>query len=394
MTLAYLDCFSGISGDMFVGALLDAGLPFPELQKALNSLPLEGYHIETRREERNHLFGTRFLVKVDKARQVHRGLEDIRKIIRAGSFTRDVQEKSIQIFEAIAREEATIHHCPPEEIHFHELGAVDSIMDIVGAVFGVRFLGIQHLHASPLPLGSGFVDTAHGRIPLPAPATLALLKGLPVYGSDLQQEMVTPTGAALVSGLAESFGSLPPMVVDRVGYGVGSRNLPDRPNLLRLILGRNRSGEHLETVVVLEANVDDMTPEWLGFIMDRLFQAGALDVVFSPVQMKKNRPGTAVQVIGRPEQKDLLTEILFSESTTLGVRFRYTERKVLERSVAEVDSPWGRLQVKRVQRPDGSYSLLPEFEACRRAAEAHQVPLKEVYFWVMAFNRSKCGSDQ
>jgi pyridinium-3,5-bisthiocarboxylic acid mononucleotide nickel chelatase len=392
MNLAYLDCFSGISGDMFVGALLDAGLPFSELQKALNSLPLEGYLIETRREERNHLFGTRFVVKLDKEHGTHRGLGDIRKIIQAGNLPRDVQEKSIRVFEILAREEAAIHQCPIEEIHFHEVGAVDSILDIVGTVFGIGFLGIQALHVSAMPLGSGFVDTQHGRIPVPAPATLALLKGLPVYSSGVPHEMVTPTGAALVKGLAVSFGTLPPMVVDRVGYGVGSRSLPDRPNLLRLIVGRDQSGEHLETVLILEANLDDSNPEWLGFMMDRLFQAGALDVFFSAVQMKKNRPGTAVQVIARPETKDVLTEVLFSESTTLGVRLRFAERKVLQRSAAEIDSPWGRLQVKKVRRPDGSDMLLPEYEACRKVAESHHVPLMEVYFWVMSGNRSKIGS--
>ena len=394
MTLAYLDCFSGVSGDMFVGALLDVGLPFSELEKALHSLPLEGYHLETRREERNHLFGTRFIVNVDKAQTAHRGLGDIRKIIQAGDLPREVKDRSVRIFESLAREEAAIHQCPLEEIHFHEVGAVDSILDIVGTVFGIRSLGIRTLHASALPLGSGFVDTQHGRIPVPAPATLALLKGLPVYGSGLPYEMVTPTGAALVKGLAVSFGTLPPMVVDRVGYGVGSRNLSDRPNLLRLVLGRDQSGEHLETVLILEANLDDTNPEWLGFMMDRLFQAGALDVFFSAVQMKKNRPGTAVQVIARPETKDLLTEVLFSESTTLGVRLRFAERKVLERSAAEIDSPWGKLQVKKVRRPDGSDMLLPEFEACRRVAESHRVPLMDVYFWVMSSNRGRSGSDR
>ncbi|MBN1105338.1 MAG: nickel pincer cofactor biosynthesis protein LarC [Deltaproteobacteria bacterium] len=389
MKIAYLDCFSGISGDMLLGALLDAGLPFEDLRKALHSLPLDGYRLDVRREERNHLSGTRFTVEVDKALQVGRGLEDIRKIILAGGFSPEVKDRSIRIFESIAREEARIHNCPVEEIHFHEVGAVDSIVDIVGSVFGMEFMGVRQLHASALPLGAGFVETAHGRIPVPAPATVALLKGIPVYGSGLNQEMVTPTGAALLRDLADSFGDLPPMVVEAVGYGVGSRNLADRPNLLRLLLGRAPSQEHLETVVVLEANLDDTTPEWLGFMMERLLQAGALDVSFSPVQMKKNRPGTAVQVLGRPEHKDRIMEILFSESTTLGVRFRFSERKVLERSSEEIDSPWGRLRVKRVRGSDGSSMVLPEYEACRGIAQTHRVPLREVYYWVMSSNRDR-----
>jgi hypothetical protein len=311
---------------------------------------------------------------------------EIRQIIREADLSDWVKAKSVEIFESIARVEGKIHDCPPEEIHFHEIGATDSIVDIVGSVFGIEVLGVGALHASDLPLGSGFVNSAHGRIPVPAPATVALLEGVPVRGSETPHEMVTPTGAALVKGLVHSFGSLPPMVIDKVGYGVGSRNIPDRPNLLRLIIGHSGT-ENTETVVILEANLDDINPEWLGFLMDRLFRSGALDVVFLPVQMKKNRPGTAIQVIGRPEHKDLLTEILFSESTTLGVRLRFSERKTLKRSFAEIDSPWGKLTVKKVARADGSSMFLPEYEACRTVAEERNIPLQEIYYWVISANR-------
>lgn len=386
MKVAYLDCFAGISGDMVVGALIDAGLPFELLRETLWKLPVRGYELEVRREGRSHLHGTRFLVHTAAGEHVHRGIVEIRQIIQNADLSDWVKTKSIEIFESIARVEGKIHDCPPEEIHFHEIGATDSIVDIVGSVFGVEALGISYLHSSELPLGNGFVDAAHGRIPLPAPATVALLEGVPVRGSDSSYEMVTPTGAALVKGLVHSFGALPPLIVEAVGYGVGSRNLPDRPNLLRLIIGRS-SGEDTETVVVLEANLDDINPEWLGFLMDRLFRAGALDVVFVPVQMKKNRPGTAIQVIGRPEHKDLLTEIIFSESTTLGIRFRFGERKTLKRSFAEIDSPWGKLNVKKIERPDGSSMLLPEFESCRTIAEERNIPLQEIYYWVISANR-------
>jgi len=273
-------------------------------------------------------------------------------------------------------------------VHFHEVGAVDSIVDIVGSVLGMEYLGIATACASSLPLGSGFVETAHGRIPLPAPATVALLKGIPVHDSGLKVELVTPTGAALAKGLVHSFGSLPPMVIETVGYGVGSRNLTDRPNLLRILIGQEQGGANEETVVVLESNLDDTNPEWLGFLMERLFEAGALDVVFSPGFMKKNRPAVLVHVMGRPLHKDQLMDILFSESTTLGVRFHYTQRRILERSFTEIDSPWGRMKVKKVSRPDGSFHLLPEFEECRRIAKEKGLPLRDIYSWVTAQGRN------
>ena len=384
MRIAWFDCFSGISGDMFIGALIDAGLPLEELRKVLQSLPLEGYSIEVTREERNLLFGTRFKVKVTRDPQPHRRFSDIRDLIRAGNLSPSVRDKSIAIFESIAVEEGKIHGCSVEEVHFHEVGAIDSIVDIVGSVLGMEYLGIGTACASSLPLGSGFVETAHGRIPLPAPATVALLRGIPVHDSGLKEELVTPTGAALVKGLVHSFGPLPPMVIEKVGYGVGSRNLADRPNLLRILIGQAQGGAHEETVVILEANLDDTNPEWLGFLMERLFEAGALDVVFSPGYMKKNRPAVLVHVMGKPHQKDQLMDLLFSESTTLGVRFHCTQRRILERSSVEMDSPWGRIKVKKVFRPDGSFHLLPEFEECRRIAKDKGLPMKDVYGWIMA----------
>jgi uncharacterized protein (TIGR00299 family) protein len=388
MKIAYLDCFSGISGDMMIGALIDAGFPTEELRRALRSLPLEGFDLEVTREERNHLFGTRFKVKVSRDPQPHRRFSDIRDLILTGNLSPSVRDKSIAIFESIAVEEGKIHGRPVEEVHFHEVGAVDSIVDIVGSVLGMEYLGIVEACASSLPLGSGFVETAHGRIPLPAPATVALLKGIPVHDSELKEELVTPTGAALLKGLVHSFGSLPPMVIEKVGYGVGSRNLADRPNLLRILIGQEQGGANEETVVILESNLDDTNPEWLGFLMERLFEAGALDVVFSPGYMKKNRPAVLVHVMGKPQHKDQLMDILFSESTTLGVRFQTTQRRILERSLIEIDSPWGRMKVKKVSRPDGSILLLPEFEECRRIAKEKGLPLREIYSWVTAQGRS------
>jgi len=387
MKIAYLDCFSGISGDMFLGALLDSGLPFDEFSGHLATLPLEGFRLDTFREGRKHIFGTRFVVIPEDEEQPPRGLREIREIIEQGQFTDTVKAKSVQIFEDLARVEGEIHNLPAEEVHFHEIGAVDSIVDIVGAVYGVECLGIQALFVSSLPLGSGFVVSSHGRIPLPAPATAALLKDVPVFDSGLPHEMVTPTGAALVKGLATSFGPMPPMVIHDIGYGIGKRDLPDRPNLARILIGHQQDETEVDTVVVLETNLDDTSPEVLGYLMERLFDAGGLDVVFFPVQMKKGRPGVQVQVIGRPDQKDVLMEILFKESTTLGIRFRYSQRKLLKRSVVEVDSPWGKIKAKKAVNSDGSVFFLPEYEVCRKIALENNRPLKEIFSWVMSLNK-------
>jgi pyridinium-3,5-bisthiocarboxylic acid mononucleotide nickel chelatase len=386
MKIAYLDCFSGISGDMFLGALLDAGLSLDQLKEGLRGLALHGYEISVRREDRHHLFGTRFSVLVDEHGHAHRDLKRIRDLIRGADLPEAVCEKSIQIFESLARVEGEIHNRPAEEVHFHEVGAVDSIVDIVGAVYGLNCLNIQKIVASPPPLGSGFVKSAHGMIPVPAPATLALLKGIPVTAAGTQTEMVTPTGAALVRGLSESFGEMPPMTIDAIGYGVGARDLPDRPNLLRILVGKDAPEKACETVVVLETNVDDARPEWLGFVMERLFDAGALDVAFFPIQMKKGRPGTQIQVIGRPDQGDRLMGILMAETLTLGVRFRTSQRRVRQRSFRDVDTPWGKIRVKTVIQEDGRPVLTPEYEACRSVALKYQIPLRDVYAWIAGLN--------
>lgn len=387
MKIAYLDCFSGISGDMFLGALLDSGLSFGELAGQVKKLPLEAYRLESFREARNQIFGTRLVVTSTGKEQPHRDLKAIREIIEQGKFPESVKAKGIQIFEALARVEGEIHNLPAEEVHFHEIGAVDSIIDILGTVYGVERLGIEALFVSPLPLGSGLVECSHGRIPLPSPATTALLKDVPVFDSGLAHEMVTPTGAALVKGLARSFGPMPPMAIQCIGYGVGKKNLPDRPNMTRILIGNDRDEADGDTVVILETNLDDNSPELLGYLMERLLDADALDVAFLPVQMKKGRPGVQVQVMGRPDQMDLLMAILFSESTTLGVRFRYSQRKLLRRTAVEVESPWGKIKVKKAMKGDGSPFFLPEYEVCREIALKNNLPLKEIFSWVMSLNK-------
>jgi len=381
---------------MFLGALIDAGLPLEELSRALSTLPIGHYSLDAKKETRNGLTGTRFIVKQGhEAHHSHRGLREIREIIQGGDLSSSVKARSLRIFESIAVEEGKIHGCPPDEIHFHEIGAIDSIVDIVGTAFGIEFMGINTIYSSRLPLGSGFIESGHGRIPVPAPATVALLKGVPVYNSGLECEIVTPTGAALIKEFSVSFGPMPPMTIEAIGYGAGSRLLADRPNLLRILIGKADDEETVETVVVLDANLDDTNPEWLGFMMDRLFEAGALDVIFAPIQMKKNRPGVQIQVMGRPDKRDKLLDIIFSESTTLGIRYSYTQRKILERTRAEIDSPWGRMEVKKVTGPDGSRVFYPEYDICRRIAKEKNLPIREVYYWVLGRNNAftKGGSD-
>jgi len=384
MKIAYLDCFSGVSGDMFLGALLDAGLPMEDLRCALATLPLGGYRIESETVLRSGIAGCSFKVHVESREHHHRNVGMIREIIHSSELSEWVKTRSVAMFERLAGVEAAAHATDPEKVHFHEVGAVDSIIDIVGGVYGIEALGIKELHVSALPLGSGFVECAHGSIPLPAPATTALLEGVPVYDSGQRREMVTPTGALLVTTMAASFGGMPPMTVRGTGYGAGTSDPEGYPNLLRIILGESPAGAYTDTVAVIETNVDDMTPEAVGFLMERLFDAGALDVVFCPVHMKKNRPGVRIEIIARPGDKDTLIDVVLRESTSLGVRFRYSARMILERRQVRVESPWGGISVKEVIGPEGRKSYLPEFDECKRIALARKIALKEIFAWVSA----------
>jgi pyridinium-3,5-bisthiocarboxylic acid mononucleotide nickel chelatase len=384
MKTAYLDCFSGISGDMFAGALLGAGLDLGTLQEALGGLALEGVRVEAREEARNGIHGTRFLVHLDDKPRGERSLEDIRRIIGGSGLSERVKERSMAVFEVLALAEARIHGEPVEKVHFHEVGAADSIVDIVTAVLGLESLGIRRVFCSALPLGSGFVNSRHGTIPVPAPATLEILKGVPVKDAGVDAETVTPTGAAIVRVFADGFGSMPPLKVEQVGYGVGTLEFADRPNLLRLVVGETTDRQDADTVALLEANLDDSPPEWTGFVMERLFEAGAVDAWLVPIQMKKNRPGVLIQALTRPEDRDRLADVILRETTSLGVRSRMLDRRILQRESAEIDSPWGPLKVKLARGLDGVWRTRPEYEACRRVALEHGLALGEVYNWVYA----------
>jgi uncharacterized protein (TIGR00299 family) protein len=381
MKIAYFDCIAGASGDMLLGALLDAGLPLEILQEKLAELNLGiEFDLKAYKLNKNGFSATKLDVIVHET-QHGRHLAEIEAILHQSSLADHIQAKAIGIFRRLAGVEAGIHGQPVEHVHLHELGGVDTMVDVVGTLVGLEELGVERVYASPLPLGRGFVKGAHGQIPLPAPATIALLKDVPVRGSEIEMELVTPTGAVLLSTLCVAFGPIPAMTLTGQGYGAGGGYLPI-PNILRLLLGQQPDadqGTGIESLVLLETNVDDNTAEINGYAMDKLFAAGALDVFFTPIQMKKNRPAALISVLCRPVDTEALETILFRETSTLGVRRQPVERRCLERTSEIVDTPYGPVRVKVARLPDGSFKRAPEYEDCKQAAQAHNVPLRMVY---------------
>lgn len=376
---AYFDCFAGISGDMTLGALIDLGLDPTALEEVLRSLGIPGFRLETRRVLKGHLAG----VKLDfswEPGQPARNYEEIVALISRAPLPPPVAQRSLEMFRLLAEVEARIHGQPLEEVHFHELGAVDTILDLVGVAFGVVTLGIRRTFVSPLPQGWGMIAGGHGRLPNPAPATLELLKGLTIYGTDLPGELVTPTGAVILKALGAESQPCPPLRLKKVGYGAGSRDLPGHPNLLRLYLGEPLvdTGVLKEKVLVLETHLDDMNPEFYEPLMQGLFQAGALDVALAPIQMKKQRPGIRLTVVAPPAARESLLERLFLDSTTLGVRIQEVERVSVRRWQETLATPYGDLTVK-VMEYRGHRRVLPEYEACRQLAQKTGLPLIEVY---------------
>jgi hypothetical protein len=410
--LLYFDCFSGISGDMTLGALLDAGLPLDELKRALGSLAVSGFDISAQRVLRAGVSATQFVVHAhgshDRPRtshddhhhhdhdhghahshdhghdqphshtHPHRSLPDIFTLIDRSALSPAGRDRAKALFQRLADVEASIHHMPVDEVHLHEVGALDSIIDIVGAVFALEWFGVDRIAASALNVGGGMVDSAHGRFPVPAPATVKLLGGAPVYGGAIQQELVTPTGALIVSSYATSFGAIPPMTIERIGYGAGSRDFPSTPNVLRVLVGRAAEQPSAERVTVIECEIDDMNPQIFGVAMDRLYAAGALDVFYVPVQMKKNRPGTLLTVVAPPERRSTLADIIFRETTTIGLRHYDVDRECLEREIVSIDTPIGAVRFKVAWRDGRIVNAVPEFDDCARLAAASNLPVKEV----------------
>lgn len=385
MTILYLDCHSGISGDMTVGALLDLGVPLEHLRAELGKLDLPpgSYELSANRTERQHMAALKFDVAVHD-HHTHRHYAGIDAMIADSGLSDSVKDRSRRIFRRLAEAEALVHGVSVAEVHFHEVGAVDSIIDIVGTAICLEFLGVEAVYASALPLGSGFVETSHGRLPVPAPATAELLKGLPVHGECGPGERVTPTGAAIVTALASGFGNQPAILLEKTGFGAGWKDFADCPNILRAFLGRSlekadHGGGDGDEVIVVEANIDDSTPEVLGYAMERLLEAGALDVFFTPIQMKKNRPGVMVSFLCRQEQLDQLAQLLLTETSAIGLRHYRADRIILQRRIIEQQTEFGIVRFKQVI--DNRGKLLrasPEYEDCRRIAREKGVSCLEV----------------
>jgi uncharacterized protein (TIGR00299 family) protein len=370
--LCYLDAFSGISGDMLVGALVDAGADQAAIVEALGSLET-GAVLSFEKVKRCGIGATKFHVAVAET-HAHRHLAHILKLIEKAALPERARQNASAVFQRLGEVEAAVHQMPIERVHFHEVGAADSIADIVGACVAFELLGVRSIVSSPLNVGSGTAATAHGTLPVPAPATAALLVGKPIYAEGPAVELTTPTGAALAVTLARGFGVLPPMKVSRTGYGAGGRDFPDRANVLRVILGEETGALEATTISVLEANIDDLSPQILAYAMERLLEKGALDVTLQAIVMKKNRPGTLLRVLARPEDREAMAQVIFAETSTLGLRMYTAERRVQARRWVDVETPHGKVRMK--VSGDGAYA--PEYEDCRRVAQESGVALKEV----------------
>lgn len=378
MTIAYFDCFSGISGDMTLGALVDAGVPIEVLRGELAKLGLPGYTVTAEKVRRAGIYATKVNVMLEKKEQPARHLADIENLISASSLGTRVKQKSLSVFRRLAGAEAKVHGTTIEKVHFHEVGAVDAIVDIVGSVIGLEHLGVTEIIASPVNVGSGSIHTSHGKLPVPAPATAELLKGIPLYSSSVTIELTTPTGAAILTALADSFGPLPQFTASAVAYGAGGRDLPDQPNVVRLFLGAYALAPDEDTSVLIETNIDDMNPQVYEHLIERLMQAGAHDAFLTPIIMKKGRPGILLSILADHARSDALSDLVFRESTSIGLRIQQVGRKKLQRELREVDTPYGKVRVKISKRGDEVLTATPEYEDCRRLAEEKQVPLKVI----------------
>jgi uncharacterized protein (TIGR00299 family) protein len=425
LTILHFDCFSGAAGDMIVGALLDAGLPLEDLRRALGSLAIERDAIWTERVMRAGISATKFCVHGEdpppdrandhrgghdagrphgpadgqprqerpasratrrakasasssRQHQQHRTLAEVDRLIDGSALSPAGRDRAKSLFARMGEAEAAIHGTSMDRVHLHEVGTLDSIIDVVGTVYALEALGVERVTASPLNVGGGSADTAHGRYPVPAPATERLLRGAPIYSGSQQAELVTPTGALLITGYAAAYGGVPPMRLTRAGYGAGSRDFAGTPNVLRVLMGEAEAPSAVGRVVVIEAEIDDMNPQIFGPVMDQLLAAGALDVFYTAIQMKKNRPGTLVSIVAPPETRERLTALLFRETTTIGVRYTEMDRECLDRETVIVQTPLGPVRVKVARHGGERVNATPEFDDCVRVATATGRPVKEV----------------
>jgi uncharacterized protein (TIGR00299 family) protein len=376
--IAYLDCFDGVSGDMLLGALLDLGLPAEVLDQGWRQMGLKGVEIKHQRVQRGGMTGLQVQVR-EQGKSSIKNYGEMRKVIDNSALPGKIKELGLKILLRLAQAEAVIHGVKVDEVHFHEIGCIDTLVDAVGAALGIAHFGWETIVCSPLPMGRGFVEAGHGRLPLPAPATVALLKGVPIVPATVEGETVTPTGAAIVTTLATGFGPLPQMEVTGIGYGAGARDPEGMPNLLRIIHGKQVE-EKAEGIWVLEADVDDMIPELLPYLIQLLLKEGALDAAVIPIQMKKGRPGFTIRCLVTVAKREELAQLILRESTSIGIRMYPAERIILDRKVQEVETKYGTIKLKVAFDQEGKViNLMPEFESCRQAAEEKGVPLKEVY---------------
>jgi uncharacterized protein (TIGR00299 family) protein len=385
--IAYLDCPAGISGDMLLGALIDVGWPEQSLRQLISKLKLGDVELKVDRVSKRGITATQVNI-LSSPHQPHRGLHDLSSIVMAAEIPGAIQQRAISALRLLAEAESQVHGVPVDRIHFHEVGAVDTIVDIVGALVGFEELGVTEVHCSALPWSRGTVKTEHGILPVPPPAVALLLRDVPVVGADIEGETVTPTGATLARTLAKQFGTMPAMRVERVGYGAGQRDWPDRPNVLRLTIGEgvdDATGIQVEQLVVLSCNIDDMNPQWYEPLVKHLGDAGALDVWLTPVHMKKNRPGTLVEVLCAAETAASLRDVLLVQTTTLGVRETPVTRYSLPREIRTVKTQHGEVRVKVARLPDGSIKSSPEHDDCVARAEENGVSIREV--WLEAFSK-------
>jgi len=428
----YFDCFSGISGDMALGALLDAGLPLAELTRALGSLALGDGHVHATKVLRTGVSATKFSVHEhshDHAsthshehpapgtlhgtqhevpstqhehhapgsrhlshHHPHRSLPEIFRLIEQAALSVSARDRAKAMFQRLAEAEAAIHQMPVDRVHLHEVGALDSIIDIVGVVFAMEWMGAERIVCSPLNVGGGMVQSAHGLFPVPAPATVKLLGSTPIYSGAVQKELVTPTGALIASTYASAFGPIPAMTIERIGYGAGDRDDPTTPNVLRVLIGREAEQSSGERVTVIECEIDDMNPQIFGHVMDKLYAAGALEVFYVPVQMKKNRPGTLLTVVASPEQRTQMTDIIFRETTTIGLRHVDVDRECLERRFVTVQTPVGAVRMKIASRLGQVMNAAPEFEDCAALAAGAGLSVKEVQALAVQAYRAAAGT--
>lgn len=385
MKVLYFDCFAGAAGDMILGALLDAGLPVDALRAALGSLAVDGYEIAVDRAVKTGITSAKFrvreLVPAAAGPEAHRHfhLSHIRAAIDRSALSDAGKARAHRMFTRLAEAEAAIHGSTLERVHLHEVGALDSIIDIVGAVFAFEWFAADEVIVSPMNVGGGMVRAAHGLIPVPAPATLRVLGDAPVYSNGIQAELLTPTGALVLTEYATAWGPVPAMRIARIGYGAGDRDLPDTPNVVRVLVGERDDTAAAMTVSVMACEIDDMSPQLFGALMDRLYASGALDVFYQPVQMKKNRPGTLMTVVCRPQDRRGLSDLVFRETTTIGIRVQEMRRDCLDRAHVPVVTPWGEVRIKVARRDGRVLNAQPEFDDVARVAAAHDVPVKTVH---------------